>query len=88
MRSTRFPSHGHVGYLIPTVAHYGVVCVECGDAMARHVRKTPIWRENIYPYSQHCLICKGLIVSPQTEAFPELFCGRDCSTPGCNRAPQ
>ena len=66
-----------------------VICRECDkiareDSLAARgevdaaaglgrVGLTPIYRENIHPYRQHCASCGKIIVKGQTPAWPELF---------------
>lgn len=68
-----------VGYMMPHRKGYGVLCAGCyrHQAPTEHQMEkyTPIFRENIYPYKQHCCGCGKQLVEGRTPWWPNLFDG-------------
>jgi hypothetical protein len=64
-----------VGFLLAANHTHVVICRACAPLETKE-NAPPIFRENIFPYTQHCATCRALLVAGQTPAWPELFDGR------------
>ena len=61
-----------VGYLRPRGRGYGAVCSDHRSPSGRNV---PLYRVNIWPYTQRCDVC-GTVLVEGARGWPQLFDGR------------
>jgi hypothetical protein len=64
-----------IGWLISTSDGKFAVIGNCCEGKRVAVADTPIFKENIFPYNQHCRYCKAKLVQGQSSIWPDLFDG-------------